>query len=71
MRPSSTAIDANRLFLAADRLLAALHENEKGSLIDVAHDVDRHADEPPATFTETELVEAMDLLIRMGFAERK
>lgn len=64
-----TTIDPARLFGAADHLLKALESmNGTGSLITMkTGDVD--GDEPSSLeiFRQDELVEAMDMLIRMGF----
>lgn len=64
-----TTIDPARLFGAADHLLKALESmNGSGSMISMSTGGD-YGDElvSPDTFRQEELVEAMDMLIRMGF----
>jgi hypothetical protein len=64
-------IGSNRLFAAADLLLAAIEsETGKDSVVPVYLE-DPCSDWPPPkrVFTRIELIEAMKLLIRMGFVE--
>ena len=64
-----TTIDPVRLFKAADHLLKALESmNGSGTLISMATGT-AYRDELLAadTYRQEELIEAMDMLIRMGF----
>jgi hypothetical protein len=64
-----TTIDPSRLFSAADHLLKALESmNGSGSMISMTTG-SAYGDALVSsdTFRQEELVEAMDMLIRMGF----
>jgi hypothetical protein len=65
------AIDPNRLFAAADALLLAMHSREGKNALVVMHigNCPEGKALPADSFTHTEFVEAMSMLVRMGFAE--
>ena len=65
------AIDPNRLFAAADTLLDAMRSREGKDAFVVMRIGDRpdQRDLPADGFTRTELVEAMSMLVRMGFTD--
>lgn len=69
----SVEIEPKRLFQAADALIAALESGGNGadSLVSMIAGDDRPDTSTAAddVFTELELVEAMDMLIRMGFVK--
>lgn len=66
------SISETRLFAAADKLLN-LMQSEQGMscLIEMAFDESQPANNNPigGPFTQSELVEAMSMLIRMGYVE--
>lgn len=70
MKKESLPISPNRLFDVADAILRATQSEEGMSAC-----VSVWIDEPPdgtqslSTFTESECIEAMGLLIRMGFID--
>jgi hypothetical protein len=67
-----TQIDHNRLIDAADALLKAIESEEVADqlITMLVHEENGTGTRPADWFTEAELVEAMDLLIRLGLAPR-
>lgn len=66
-------IDPDRLFLAADTILAVMnaHSGAQTLIALATDDADDSGQAPESlTFSDFELVEAMNLLIRMGYATR-
>lgn len=66
MHINSTTATA-RLFAAADALLAAMQQGGTVPLTLANH----ISSQSPRGFTPSELMNAMDMLIRMGFATRR
>ncbi len=62
-----TSIPTDRLFAAADALLEALASGEGRNALIRMYVGRRLRDATDGAFTETELVEAMAMLLRMGF----